>query len=177
MAGARLVSADDAERTAYDASRVSWGLLGAANFEVGRRAGVEVSGEYLGFLYLRDPDIDGGSFVDFATGGETFVHDVSASVRYVRRGDNTRGPTAGRLLTGRTLSAGIFGHMTLAVLDNRFLDEAVAEGTYGVGIDARWNFSRYAGVSLAYELASDSNIFLDEFGAFHALRVGLQGRF
>lgn len=171
--GGRLVYADPAERTPFDTNRLDLGFLAQSRFSVSEQGGLEVFAEYLGILYDRAADEQTGVFDDLSMGGETMVHDLYLSVRYVR-GDRS---TAGRLLTGQRLSTGLYGYLTLALLDNRYVEEEATEASGGAGIDARVGLTRYVEARVAYEFVRDSNILFSELGGFHMVRTSLEGRF
>lgn len=171
--GGRFVWADQEERTPFDANRVVLGLSAQSRFRLSERTGIELSGEYLGILYDRRADVTMGIFDDVSMGGEKYLHDLSVSLRYVR---GTRA-IAGRMLSQQNLNVGLFGYLTTATLDSRYVESSATEVSGGGGIDARVGLTRFVEVRGAYEFVRDSNILYSELGGFHLIKTSLEGRF
>ncbi len=171
-AGFRVSYGDQLESSPYDATHIRYGLTADASFQLDEGNGLEAQLGVEGIKYLRGEGAD-GNFRDWSAGGEDLSHEVSGGLRYVHGG----GFRGRRLLSERSLSVGVQGFGRFARFANRYLADAVDEGAYGFGVDATWQFTRYTGVRLAYEFASDSSIFYDYLSAFHAVRVAVKGSF
>lgn len=171
-AGFRIVHGDVQETSPYDATFVSYGLTGYGNFRLDGGNGLETHLGVLGTAYFRGDGAD-GNFRDVASGGEELWNEIYAGLRYVHGG----GFRGRRLLSQRSLSIGAQGFLRLTRFDNRYLEETVNEGAFGVGADALWQFTRFTGVRLAYEFARDSSVLYDYLGGFHAVRVAVKGSF
>lgn len=171
-AGFRVVHGDVQDTSPYDATFVSYGLTGYGNFKVDSGNGFETNLGFRGVTYFRGDGAE-GNFRDAASGGEELWHEISAGLRYVHGG----GFRGRRLLSERSLSIGAQGFLRLTRFDNRYLEEAVNDGAFGVGADALWQFTRFTGVRLAYEFVRDSSVFYDYLGGFHAVRVAVKGSF
>ena len=171
--GGRLVHADSTERSPYDANRLTYGLVLQGRFRLSEGDGIELAGEYIGIAYDRSSDRAESTFDDVAAGGEKFVHDGYASLRYVRG----RRAIAGRLLSGQSFSAGIYGYVSAGIFDSRYLDEEVTDLSAGGGFETRVGLSRFVEARVTYELLRDSDLAFTDVGAYHLIRTVLEGRF
>jgi hypothetical protein len=166
--GARIVHGDASQRTAFDANRLLLGGGAYGRFKLSSASGLETTLDYDALFYSRSAE----SGELRAMGGEKSSHTLSAGVRYTH-GDRF---VHGRLLGGQDFSGGLGAFARLSSFDTG-LAPSFSESVVGGRADARYAFSKYASAYLAYEYAHDSNVFDPQFGGFHLLRTGVQGRF
>jgi hypothetical protein len=170
--GGRWVHGDVASRSAFDANHLLLGGDAYGRFRLDAESGLEAALDYDALFYSRD-----GTQGDLRTlGGEMQSHTFSASLRYMR-GDRF---VHGRMIGGQRLSVGVGTFSRLSKFDTTPFNasaSSVTESVIGGRADARWSFSKYAATYLAYEYALDSNVFDPQFGGFHLLRAGIEGRF
>ena len=171
--GARLVHGDAAERSLYDANRLSYGVVFQSRFRVSDRNAIELAGEYMGIAYDRGGDATRGAFDDVMAGGEKFIHDGYVSLRFVQG----RRAVAGRLISGQDLSAGLYGYVSAGILSSRFLEEDRTDVAGGGGLDVRVGLTRFVEARATYELTRDSNLTFSEVDVYHLIRASLEGRF
>lgn len=168
--GGRKSYGEEAELSAYDADRLSWGLGAFSGLRIDKVSGLEIEGRYDGHYYGR-ADNGEGHFFDTAAGAEVLAHELSAGLRYTR-GSRFVG---NRILGNRVFTAGVSGFLEAFTLDNRYI-EALDESLVGARLEADWAFSTYASVRAAYEFAKDSTVFARFVEPFHGVRVRVEGR-
>jgi hypothetical protein len=165
--GGRLVHADFADRTAFDADHLLLGAGAAGHFKLTRETGLEAALDYDGLFYSRP-----GTPGDFKMmGGESQSHTLATSLR-LTQGDRF---IHGRMIGGQRISAGLGGFVRVSRFDTT-LTSAFSETVIGGRADVRWSFSRFASTYVAYEYTLDSNVFDPQFGGFHLLRAGVEAR-
>jgi hypothetical protein len=168
--GFRIVYGDEATSSPFDATHFRYALNAYGSFRIDEGNGFEAQLGYQGLAYLRGDDVN---FRDRAAGGEDLSHEAIAGVRFVH-GGGFRGK---RLIADRRLSIGAQGFARFTHFENRYLENEIDSGAYGVGADAQWQIARYVGVRAAYEVARDSSVYYDDLGVFHAVRVAVRGSF
>ncbi|MCB9529283.1 MAG: hypothetical protein H6701_13030 [Myxococcales bacterium] len=162
-------SAADRRLTVYDADHLRWTAGLRTNIPIEQSAGLELDLSYRGTAYRR-PDEPDAPFAGPTVGGEHMSHLVDGSLRYVRG----RRRIGGRLLTDRSFTVGLRGHVERWQLDNRFI-HAVDETAAGAAVEVMARVSDHATISASYEVARDNTLASRWLAPFHGFRLGVKG--